>query len=226
MNGFPQDDEFREEIVTKATDDSITGESGWSLFVPEDSPVKPAVGMVARFYGRGIGYPVRGLFLDGQRVFYRTEAEQRAQFEADAARRQSEREAEFEAKREETDRRIEALPEDFRRRIYRFQQHGGRKFRVEFEPYELFVCEQAVAIASAFTSEEEIEAFREKPWADKMAAVPALTDQHSGNTFGCSVVLAKAVKRDPTLVTKIHGALTPLVGCAEYGCHHEESVTP
>ena len=40
--------------------------------VPAASPVKPKVGMTARFYGEGIGRPVRGLFLAGKRVFYRT----------------------------------------------------------------------------------------------------------------------------------------------------------
>lgn len=56
---------------------SIKRSDGWSFWVPKDSRIAPAVGMAARFYGKGIGYPVRGMFLDGQQVFYRTEAEHR-----------------------------------------------------------------------------------------------------------------------------------------------------
>lgn len=62
---------------------SITKASGWSFGVPAGSPVEPAIGMSVRMYGRGIGYRVRGLFLDGKCVFYRTEAEDEARSKAD-----------------------------------------------------------------------------------------------------------------------------------------------
>lgn len=55
---------------------SITRDDGWSFFVPPESPIVPKVGMVARFYGKGMGYTVRGLFIEGVKVFYRTEAEE------------------------------------------------------------------------------------------------------------------------------------------------------
>lgn len=48
---------------------------GWSFMVPPNSPVEPAPGMTVRLYGKGIGYPVRGMALDGVTVFYRTAAE-------------------------------------------------------------------------------------------------------------------------------------------------------
>lgn len=57
---------------------SIERSDGWSFYVPAESPVEPLPGMVARFYGRGIGYVVRGLLIDGQCVFYRTPDEQAA----------------------------------------------------------------------------------------------------------------------------------------------------
>lgn len=48
----------------------------WMCFsCPADSPVEPKEGMVARFYGKGFGSPVRGLLIDGHRVFYRTPSE-------------------------------------------------------------------------------------------------------------------------------------------------------
>ncbi len=54
---------------------SIKRSDGWSFFVPKSSPVEPQVGMTARFYGKGVGYGVRGLFLENHKVFYRTLAE-------------------------------------------------------------------------------------------------------------------------------------------------------
>lgn len=81
MNDYPSNDEQFEEAtissVSKESEGWSFGRSdGWSFYVGKDSPVAPEVGMTARFYGKGIGYIVRGLFLDGVKVFYRTEAEQ------------------------------------------------------------------------------------------------------------------------------------------------------
>ncbi len=50
-------------------------EDGWTFGVDGSSPVEPKAGMTARLYGKGIGSPFRGLFLDGAKVFYRTPEE-------------------------------------------------------------------------------------------------------------------------------------------------------
>lgn len=76
------DTEFEDSTITKVVRASsggwsITKADGWSFWVPAESPVEPTVGMPIRMYGRGIGYSVRGLFLDGKQVFYRTEEEDR-----------------------------------------------------------------------------------------------------------------------------------------------------
>ncbi len=78
---YPENDtDFAESLIctVKAEVDgghSITREDGWSFYVQPGSPIAPQSGMVGRFYGEGIGRPVRGLFLDGVKVFYRTVAE-------------------------------------------------------------------------------------------------------------------------------------------------------
>lgn len=79
---YPADDpDFEDATITSVRAEeksggwSITHSDGWSFFVPKDSPIAPAEGMTARFYGKGIGYSVRGLFLDGREVFYRTAAQ-------------------------------------------------------------------------------------------------------------------------------------------------------
>jgi len=74
---YPEDDNNFEDVkITKVEPGSegwsVTFDSGWSFWVQPDSPVVPAVGMTARTYGKGIGSRVRGLYLDGQRVYYRS----------------------------------------------------------------------------------------------------------------------------------------------------------
>ncbi|WP_428491632.1 hypothetical protein [Rhodopila sp.] len=51
---------------------NIRRDDGWSFFVPANSPATPKVGDTCRFYGKGIGYAVRGLTINGEVVFYRT----------------------------------------------------------------------------------------------------------------------------------------------------------
>lgn len=80
---YPRNDYDFEEVKIK---DVRAETGGWTItrhdygcfFVPDSSPVAPKPGMRARFYPRGMGYMVRGLFLDGQRVFYRSADAQRA----------------------------------------------------------------------------------------------------------------------------------------------------
>lgn len=78
---YPENDEqFEETTIAKAKKEqggwSIARADGWSFWVGDDSPIAPKEGMTARFYGRGIGSFVRGLFLDGVKVFYLTEPEE------------------------------------------------------------------------------------------------------------------------------------------------------
>ena len=83
------DDKQFEEVtiseVEKNEDGSygIKQSDGWHFYVPADPPIAPQPGMRARFYGRGIGFPVRGLFLDGVKVFYRTATEEEEKREVD-----------------------------------------------------------------------------------------------------------------------------------------------
>lgn len=227
---FPENDtQFEDTLITSVDGDrehgwNITRSEGWCFGVPKDSPIVPKVGMSARFYGKGIGYTVRGLFLNGVEVFYRTEAidaeYHRKQVEAERLRR----EIEYDAKRDEYDARVAELPEVFRQRFARFRA-GNARFRYDFEPYELFTCEQALAIANTLRTSVAIDHFRRLPWDQQKTAVPGLSDEHSGNTFGCACTLAALYVERPEFVVRMHGALTPLVGCVEYGCTHEVEAT-
>lgn len=75
---YPVDDQFEDHILTKVE----KAEDGWEIFYggmgfwcPPNSPVEPKEGSTARYYGKGAFSRVRGLFIDGHKVFYRTEAE-------------------------------------------------------------------------------------------------------------------------------------------------------
>jgi hypothetical protein len=82
------DNEFEDTNVAKVSGNHESGwiierADGWSFQVPADSPIVPEEGMPARFYGKGIGFSVRGIFLNGVRVFYRTEQEEKEKHETD-----------------------------------------------------------------------------------------------------------------------------------------------
>lgn len=176
----------------------------------------PKAGETIRCYGRGFGYPVRGIVVAGRVYSYLTEAEQEAKHQQWVDDLHAKREKELQANLATIDARIAALPDPLRERILKFQRKGGHEFRRDLESYELFCCEQAVVIATALKTTDAIVAFRKLPWAEQKAAVTGLDDGHSGNTFGAACMLARLLIESPEHVTQMHGALAPLVGSAAY----------
>lgn len=232
--GIENDLQFEVDTIVRVDRESNGGwaierKSGWSLFMPSDSPIKPKVGMTARFYGRGIGHTVRGLTLADDAlspptvVFYRTEAEEEAwNKEWCEAQNRAKRE-EFAKNREKMDAEYDALPEVLRRRIDKFRANNP-DFRWDFEPYEMFCCKQAVVIFDTLKTKEAIERFRKlDSWQEQKAMVPGLADGHSGNTFGCACTLAWDLATIPENTVQRYGALAPLVGSKEYGCIPRDS---
>lgn len=77
---YPTDKDFYEYKIEKVDGNKEAGwtagtDDGTGFFIPSESPIEPKAGMTVRFYGKGFGYRFRGMFLDGAKVFYRTEAE-------------------------------------------------------------------------------------------------------------------------------------------------------
>lgn len=229
MSGKAMDLEYEDKIL-RAVEDAgeswvITSDDGWSLGIPKAAGVTPHVGSVARYYGEGIGRPVRGVDIDGAEVYYRTEDEQRAHDRAQVEAWNAEKRATAEDAKEETAKRIAALPEVMQRRVQKFR-NTNPDFDWEFLPYELMVCADAVKIARAMeprgdTPEgrvEELQAFYDLAWEQQKMVVPDLTDGHSGNSFGMACRLARWLLTDPEMAVKDHGALANLVGCEKYGC--------
>jgi hypothetical protein len=229
MNYPAHDAQYEDHAITEVDGNRADGWSirldhGWHFGVPKDSRIFPHVGMIARLYCEGIGSIVRGLFLDGTQVFYRTEDEQQAQNERDAEEADRTRRYDFEKNRADLDRRFAALPSIFQQRIAQFRQNNA-DFRWEHEPYELFCCEQAILIAETLKTEEAIRQWHDLSYEEQVKIVP-ISDGHSGNTMGCAEFLARLYLTEPALILRAHGALAPLVGCEAYGCAPHEGDDP
>ncbi len=195
---------------------SIKRADGWSLWVTnEQCAVAPKPGETMLCFGRGFGFGVRGVVIGGRVYRYLTaeQDEKRWKDEVDASRRK--RADDYEAKRSDFDARVRALPEPLRVRVERFRALGGDEWRHEFEPYELFCCEQAAALNADIA---DIRSWSRLSYAAQKSAWSRLDDGHSGNTIGATVRLALTLREQPELVAKTHGALCPLVGCEAYGC--------
>lgn len=216
-----EDREYQETKVVAVKKDKegyeITREEGWMFYVSKEHGVEPKIGQVARFYGGGIGRPVRGLDLNGQEVFYRT-PEQQAELHAQSVREHEAKDkVEFEQNKVELDAQYQALPEVFQRRIDKFRTNNP-DFRWKFEAYEMLVCTQAVMIAEALKTSTAIQSWKDMDFKKQKRLVPDLSNGHSGNTFDAACFLAMLYLEQPEGVVEQHGAMAPLVGSKEYGC--------
>lgn len=162
------------------------------------------------------GSTIRGLKLNSVEVFYKTDedlAREHKEWCENNKKRQLE---EFEKEKDSLDAKYNALPKVFQERIDKFRTNNPN-FRVEYESYEMFCCEQAVEIANALQTKEAIKEFADLDWEQQKEKVPNLDGGHSGNTFGMSCRLAYWYLDNPENVAKAHGSLSVLVGSEEYG---------
>lgn len=220
---YPESDEgYREEEIAKVS--KIDG--GFELqlksglcFSYEGTQVIPFPGMLARFYGEGLGYPVRGLFVDGKKVFYRTDAEESQRKERMKRERLEKMNREFPTVRENLEARIAKLPEAFQERIRGFTERLP-DWLMLFGQYEVFCLECAVALVKHCKTLEGLKEFHALQTDDMEKALPELRiSEHTGNTFGFSMAMASLlVANQDRAIYLAHGALCPLTGCEDYGC--------
>lgn len=213
---YPENDnQYKEYVITKVTKEAggyvVTFDGGWCLYVEEYGAI-PMKGNNIRLYG----HDNRGVFINGVKVRYETEEENKRSIEAEIALKETTQKKKYWENKEKYDADIAALPEVFQRRIARFTETNP-DFPWKYLEYELFCCKQAVVFAETV---KDVAHFRNLPWEEQLAACPGMDSGHSGNTFGCACSLAEMYQRAPELVVKAHGALVYLVGCKEYGCHH------
>ena len=194
---------------------------------------------VLRLFGRGFGYVVRGIGLVERTAAspsmdriklvglyrYQTPEEAEASHRARVVAANQQKQADWTAKASGTAKRVAAMPEPLRQRFEFFMRRP--EWGWDFGFYELFCCEEAVKIHGALGTADAIKEFSAMGPGGQKSKVPGLAwDEHSGNTFGTAVKLAHCLASEPDLVPKMHGALCPLVGCAEYGCWSTTVVQP
>jgi len=162
------------------------------------------------------GSTIRGLKLNGKEVFYKTDEDLAREHKEWCDNYKNQQQEEFEKEKDSLDAKYNALPKVFQERIDKFRANNPN-FRVEYESYEMFCCEQAVEIANALQTKEAIKEFADLDWEKQKEKVPNLDGGHSGNTFGMSCRLAYWYLDNPENVAKEHGSLSVLVGSEEYG---------
>lgn len=170
-------------------------------------------------YVNGPFTQIRGMDVNGVRAFYKTDEELEAHRINQKAKYEQDQRDEFEKNKEELDRQYDGLPDVFKARIDRFRANNPN-FRVEYERYEMFCCTEAVKIAEACKTPDEVKAFKDKSYEEQRSVID---EGHSGNTFGCAVSLAYIYLSEPESVAKVHGALSPLVGSEAYGDVKQEA---
>ena len=173
----------------------------------------PQIGDEIELFGNGAR--IRGISANSKMVFYKSDEQLEQERKEWLENNEKEKEKRFEEQKEEMDKDYESLPVEFQRRIDRFRKNNPR-FRVDYESYELFCCKEAVKIAGALKTPKAIVKFKKLKY-DKQKKMVAISDDHSGNTFGCAVMLAYWYVKEKENVVKMHGALSPLVGNEAYG---------
>jgi hypothetical protein len=218
-------DTYQEHVLSKVTE----SESGWEInfdgsscfFIPKKHGVQPRKGDKMRMYGKGFGYVIRGVDLNGVEVYYKTDAEHRAETRRELAESDAKRKAAADADREAMDERVAALPDCFQKRIARFRRNNP-DFYWKNEGYEMAACVDAVKIADTLRKQDDplaaLNAFYDLPFAEQAEMVEGLDEGHSGNTFGMACKLAGHYLNNERLVFAEHAAISKLIGCKEAGC--------
>lgn len=179
--------------------------------------VTPKVGDELTVHTKGGSFgTIRGMDLNGKKIFWKTDKELEDERIEWLRKNEEEKQQKFKDNVAEMDRQYNALPKCFQERIDKFRANNDR-FRIDYEGYEVFCCEQAVEIAKGCKTAAAVKKFSKLKWEQQLKKVPKLSDGHSGNTFGASVHLAYWFLEQPDNVVKMHGALSPLVGSKEYG---------
>lgn len=194
---------------------SISLEGGicfYLLFENYNGPLIPKVGDKILLHSYG-GSGIRGIDLNDINLYYKSDNDLENDRKKWLAKYEKQKKEDFEKNKHKLDKDFNSLPDFFQKRITKFRNNNP-KFRVDYESYEMFCCTEAVKIAKKLKTPEKVKEFVEKQYP--MDMVPSIDNGHSGNTIGCAAKLAYIYLSDPTYVSKMHGALSPIVGSKEY----------
>ena len=203
--------------VTESEDYYSISQDGKCCGLKKEYGVKPKVGDKLTVHTKGGSFgTIRGMDLNGNKIFWKTDEDLESERVEWLRENEEDKQQKYKDNVVEMDKQYNALPKCFKERIDKFRANNDR-FRIDYESYELFCCDQAILIAKACKTKEEVQAFKVKDWDKQLKQVKALSDGHSGNTFGTACALAYWYLEQPENVVKMHGALSPLVGSEEYG---------
>lgn len=219
MKPDPEDKQFDDYTISEVRDDSeyysVGCNSLW-LSVSKEYGIVPKVGTTMRTYG-GMGYPVRGLVLDGVCAFYKTPADHQERMEIEQAKKDNEDHRKWVAAKPEREAKVAVLPPEFQKRIAWFR-HSISDFW-KHEGYEVFCCEQAVVMANALGTHEKVRTFSKHTSDEQKRLVPDLDEGHSGNTFMAATAMGALYLENPGLLWKWHAAIHGITGCEDGGCY-------
>ncbi len=144
------------------------------------------------------GSMVRGVEINGSKVFYKTDADLENEHKEFVANLRKKREEEFLKNKDKLDADFDSLPKLFQEKIQK-NRDSDPNYRIESESYDMFCYTQALEIAKNLPKfkdipdidvKERVKKFYEMSFEDQLKAIPTLNDGHSGNTFLVSCNLA------------------------------------
>lgn len=180
----------------------------------------PRPGDAVRLYGKGLGYPVRGIVIAGHVAFYRTMDEEAAYRKEEGRKADQQSRATFDADLPKISAAIADLSGPLQQRISGFVIEWKKIDQVHtFLPYELETCVAADKIAKWAAQEEGREAadFKRLSLEDQVSVVDGIRDL-TGNMVGHAIAFAAWMKRDPEAVPKMHAVCCVIVGCEQARC--------
>ena len=206
-------------IIKKVTEDDthfyIDIEGSWRFGLSKEYGVKPKIGDAITIYTVNFS-TIRGVEINNIQVYYKSDEQLEQEHKDWCENYEKEKQEAFEKDKAQMDADYEALPDNFKKRIDRFRNNNP-KFRVDFERDELFCCKEALKIAGVCKTQEDVMKFHDLGFEEQIKILPTLSDDHSGNTFGCACMLARFQLECPDKVSEMHGSLSPLVGSKDFG---------
>lgn len=144
------------------------------------------------------GSMIRGVDLNGEKVFYKTDDDLEQERKEFVVKLKKEREEQFLKEKDRLDEDFISLPKMFQEKIQQ-KRNDNPNYRIESESYEMFCYKQAIEIANGLPKfegvpelniKERIQKFYDMPYEEQKKAIPKLSEDHSGNTFGAACGLA------------------------------------
>jgi hypothetical protein len=152
----------------------------------------PEEGHICKFYGKGFGYAVRGIEINGVVHSYLTEDQQAQKHKDWCEQRKIEQLESYEKNKGQYEEDYNSLPPLLKKRMaYLYEKNPDDRF--DWEGYELFIMTQATMLYNVLKTKEKVEEFKAAEFDTQKEMVPELDDGHSGNTFGSSCYYASCL---------------------------------